>query len=44
MMAEIDARALPVGENDRLVGMITDRDITARAVAEVALRRRCERS
>jgi CBS domain-containing protein len=28
----IDAGALPVGENDRLVGMITDRDITVRAV------------
>src|SRR5262245_1232241 len=33
MMAEIDAGALPVGENDRLVGMITDRDIAVRAVA-----------
>ena len=26
--------ALPVGENDRLIGMITDRDIVVRAVAE----------
>jgi CBS domain-containing protein len=34
MMAEIDVGALPVGENDRLVGMITDRDIVVRAVAE----------
>ncbi|HEY2818592.1 MAG TPA: CBS domain-containing protein [Casimicrobiaceae bacterium] len=34
MMAEIDAGALPVGENDRLVGVITDRDIAVRAVAE----------
>ena len=25
---------LPVGENDRLIGMITDRDITCRAVAD----------
>jgi CBS domain-containing protein len=33
MMVEIDAGALPVGENDRLVGMITDRDICVRAVA-----------
>jgi CBS domain-containing protein len=33
-MARIDAGALPVGENDRLVGMITDRDIALRAVAE----------
>lgn len=33
-MAEIDAGALPVGENDRLIGMITDRDIALRAVAQ----------
>ena len=33
VMAEIDAGALPVGENDRLIGMITDRDIAIRAVA-----------
>jgi len=33
MMAEIDAGSLPVGENDRLVGMITDRDIAVRGVA-----------
>jgi CBS domain-containing protein len=26
--------AIPVGENDRLIGMITDRDIAMRAVAE----------
>ncbi len=26
--------ALPVGENDRLIGMITDRDIVVRAVAD----------
>jgi len=32
-MAESDAGAMPVGENDRLVGMITDRDIAIRAVA-----------
>jgi CBS domain-containing protein len=32
-MAEIDAGALPVGENDRLIGMITDRDIAVRGVA-----------
>jgi CBS domain-containing protein len=31
-MAEIDAGALPVAEGDRLVGMITDRDIAIRAV------------
>ena len=34
IMAEIDAGSLPVGENDRLVGMITDRDIAIRAIAE----------
>src|SRR5262249_39959787 len=33
MMADIDAGVLPVGENDRLVGMITDPDIAIRAVA-----------
>ena len=34
IMAKIDAGVLPVGENDRLVGVITDRDIAIRAVAE----------
>lgn len=33
LMAEIEAGALPVGEDDRLVGMLTDRDIAVRAVA-----------
>jgi CBS domain-containing protein len=33
LMAQCDAGAIPVGENDRLVGMITDRDIAVRAVA-----------
>ncbi|HEX8009393.1 MAG TPA: CBS domain-containing protein [Casimicrobiaceae bacterium] len=33
MMIDIDAGALPVAENDHLVGMITDRDIAVRAVA-----------
>ena len=32
-MAEEDVGFLPVGENDRVVGMITDRDIAVRAVA-----------
>ena len=32
LMAQIDVGVLPVGENDRLVGMITDRDIAIRAV------------
>jgi len=34
MMADQDIGALPVGENDRLVGMVTDRDIAVRAVAQ----------
>ena len=33
-MAVLDVGVLPVGENDRLVGMITDRDIAIRAVAD----------
>ena len=33
-MAEDDLGFLPVGENDRMVGMITDRDIAVRAVAK----------
>jgi CBS domain-containing protein len=32
-MAMLDAGILPVGENDRLVGMITDRDIAIKGVA-----------
>jgi CBS domain-containing protein len=33
-MRESDTGALPVGESDRLVGMVTDRDVTVRLVAE----------
>jgi CBS domain-containing protein len=33
-MADLDAGVLPVGDNDRLVGMITDRDIAVRGVAD----------
>jgi CBS domain-containing protein len=33
IMEEEDFGSLPVAENDRLVGMLTDRDITIRAVA-----------
>jgi CBS domain-containing protein len=33
LMAKIDAGILPVGDNDRLVGMISDRDIAVRAIA-----------
>jgi CBS domain-containing protein len=32
-MLEQDIGAVPVGENDRLIGMVTDRDIVLRAVA-----------
>jgi len=32
-MLQHDIGAIPVGENDRLVGMVTDRDISVRAVA-----------
>lgn len=33
MMAELDVGALPVADDERLVGMITDRDIAIRGVA-----------
>jgi CBS domain-containing protein len=33
-MARLDVGSLPIAENDRLVGMLTDRDIAIRAVAE----------
>ena len=41
LMADSNAGALPVGENDRLVGMVTDRDIAVRAVAEGKAPDRC---
>jgi CBS domain-containing protein len=34
MMSEIDSGAVPVAEGDVVVGMITDRDIVIRVVAE----------
>ena len=34
LMDQLDIGALPVAENERLVGMITDRDIVVRAVAD----------
>ena len=34
LMRDDDVGALPVGENDRLVGMVTDRDIVVRCVAD----------
>ncbi len=33
LMRDKEIGCVPVGENDRLIGMITDRDITCRAVA-----------
>ena len=33
-MATLDAGVLPVGENDHLMGMITDRDIAIRGIAQ----------
>jgi len=34
LMAGLDVGVLPVGDDERLVGMITDRDIAIRGVAE----------
>lgn len=34
MMRDADIGFLPVGENDRLVGTLTDRDIAIRAIAD----------
>ena len=34
LMEKMDIGSLPVGMNDRLVGIITDRDIAIRAVAQ----------
>lgn len=34
LMKQLDVGAIPIGENDRLVGMVTDRDIACRGVAD----------
>lgn len=34
LMREYDIGAIPVGDNDRLIGMITDRDIVCKGVAQ----------
>ncbi len=34
LMEEHDCGSIPVGENDKLVGMVTDRDIVLRCVAQ----------
>lgn len=33
-MRALDVGAIPIGENDRLIGMVTDRDIICRCVAD----------
>jgi CBS domain-containing protein len=33
-MADLDTGVLPIGENDQLIGMLTDRDLSTRVVAE----------
>jgi CBS domain-containing protein len=42
LMEECDCGLLPVGEDDRLVGMLSDRDITVRAVARGLPPDRCK--
>lgn len=34
LMKKFDCGFLPIGENDKMIGMLTDRDIAIRAVAE----------
>jgi len=34
LMCERDIGAIPIGENDRLIGMVTDRDIVCKGLAE----------
>jgi len=41
LMAETNCGALPVGENGRLVGVVTDRDITLRAVSKGRVPNHC---
>ena len=41
LMEQMDCGILPVGEDDRLVGMVSDRDITIRAVARGKAPDRC---
>jgi CBS domain-containing protein len=41
LMQQEDFGILPVGENDRLIGMLSDRDITIRAVAQGLAPRDC---
>ena len=39
LMTELELDALPVSENDRLIGVITSRDIATRVVTEGGERR-----
>ena len=34
LMCEHDIGAIPIGENDRLIGMVTDRDIVCKGLAQ----------
>jgi CBS domain-containing protein len=34
LMREHDIGAIPIGENDRLIGMVTDRDIVCKGLAQ----------
>jgi CBS domain-containing protein len=34
LMRDYDVGAIPIGENDRLVGMVTDRDIVCKGLAQ----------
>jgi len=34
LMCQRDIGAIPIGENDRLIGMVTDRDIVCKGLAE----------
>jgi CBS domain-containing protein len=35
LMRQHDIGAIPIGENDRLIGMVTDRDIVCKGLAEL---------
>src|ERR1043166_3634958 len=41
LMEKCDCGSLPVGENDRLVGVVTDRDIVVRAVSKGKAPKEC---
>jgi CBS domain-containing protein len=41
LMRDHDVGAIPIGENDRLVGMVTDRDIVCKGLAHETFDARC---